>query len=82
MFHFRSIWLLLYNQIINYDSTLYCGNIKNISNLCGFYCTGNKNIRVKGRMGVIAKYVIFLTWVGTRWGVLDHPYIRKKRRIA
>ena len=33
-------------------------------------------------MGVIAKYVIFLTWVGTRWEVLDHPYIRKKRRIA
>ena len=29
-------------------------------------------------MGVIAKYVLFLTWVGIRWGVLDHLYIRKK----
>ena len=38
-------------------------------------------VRVKGRVGGIAKYLLFLTGV-SRWVVLDHPYVRKKRRVA
>ena len=33
-------WLYLYYQISDNDSTIYCGNFKNISNLRGFHCTG------------------------------------------
>ena len=33
-------------------------------------------------MGAIAKYLLFLTGVGARGAVLDHPYVRKKRNVA
>ena len=36
-----NIWFHLYYQISDNDSTFYCGNITNITNICGLYCTGN-----------------------------------------
>ena len=42
-------WLYLYYQISDNDSTFYCGNVKNISNLCGFHCTGKEEIILEQR---------------------------------
>ena len=36
-------------------------------------------VRVKGWVGGIGKYLLFLTGVGG--GVLDHPYVRKKEKV-
>ena len=38
----RVVWILLHNEVFEYDSSIHCGNFEDFTDFCGIYCSGMK----------------------------------------